>query len=47
MNDKVFLDAFYWLIMNHDFVVYLSGLLIFLTTLIVILLIIKRWGDSY
>lgn len=47
MNDKVFLDSFYWLLMNKDFVLYLSGSLTFLSTLISLVLIIKKWGDSY
>lgn len=47
MNDKVFLDAFYWLMMNHDFVLILSSSLVFLSVIITLLLIIKKWGESY
>jgi len=47
MNDYVFLDAVYWLFMNHDFVLYSSGLFTFFALVISLLLIIKRWGDSY
>lgn len=47
MNDKVFLDAFYWLMMNHDFVLYSSGFFIFIMTVISLIMILKRWGGSY
>lgn len=47
MNDKVFLDSFYWLMMNRDFVTMSSGFFTFVAVIISLILIIKRWGDSY
>lgn len=47
MNDFVFTDSFYWLIMNHDFIKMYSAIMSFVALVITSILIIRKWGDSY
>ena len=47
MNDPVFLDAFYWLFMNTDFISLSSAVLTFFTVIISLILILKKWGGDY
>lgn len=44
MKDPVFLDAFYWLLMNRDFIIISISSLIFIAILIGLTYLIKNWG---
>jgi hypothetical protein len=45
MKDLVFLDAFYWLFMNRDFIIVATSTLTFIAVLISIIYILKNWGE--
>lgn len=47
MKDFVFLDSFYWLIMNRDFLIMSTSVFTFIALLITVLLLLRKWGDSY
>jgi hypothetical protein len=47
MNDPVFLDAFYWLLMNRNFLIIASAVFTFIAVLISLMLIMRRWGESF
>lgn len=45
--DMVFLDAFYWLFMNKEFVTLTTAIFTFIAIVISLLLIIIKWGEHY
>lgn len=45
--DLVFLDSFYWLFMNKEFVTMSTAIFTFIAVVISLLLIIKKWGEEY
>lgn len=45
--DLVFLDAFYWLFMNKEFVAMSGAIFTFIAIVISLLLIINKWGGEY
>lgn len=47
MIDLVFDDAFYWLVMNKTFIQSSMAVLTFISLIISLLIIIRKWGRSF
>jgi hypothetical protein len=47
MIENTFDDAFYWLMMNHTFITAVSSFLTFLSIIVSLLFILKKWGDGF
>lgn len=45
MKDPVFLDGFYWLMMNSHFITMSIAFLTFIAVLIGIIYLFKYWGE--